>query len=150
MIIPLIVFLFLIVPDKDFNAKVIKITDGDTIHVLSGTEIYIVRLDAIDAPERGQKFGKEAAKTLYDKIYNKNVLVNWQTLDRYNRMIAEIYLGDRRICLEMVQEGMAWHYVKYSKDKDLAKAEKEAREAKIGIWSDPNPIPPWEYRQGRR
>ena len=49
----------------------------------------------------------------------------------------------------MVQEGWAWHYVQYSKDALLAKAEKEAREAKRGLWAGPNPIPPWEYRKGK-
>jgi len=50
----------------------------------------------------------------------------------------------------MVAEGYAWHYKQYSKDADLVKAEKEAREAKKGLWADPNPVPPWEYRKGKK
>src|SRR5262249_13534065 len=50
---------------------------------------------------------------------------------------------------EMVQEGLAWHYKDFSKDKDLAKAEREARKDKKGLWIDPNPIPPWQFRKDK-
>ena len=81
---------------------------------------------------------------------NKEVVVKWKEKDRYGRVIGEIYLGDRYVNLEMVQDGLAWHYKQYSKSKELAAAEDEARKAKKGLWVDKEPEPPWEYRKRQR
>jgi endonuclease YncB( thermonuclease family) len=64
--------------------------------------------------------------------------------------LGEVKLGNRDINLEMVQDGMAWHYVQYSKSKELAAAEEAARKAKKGLWVDKEPVPPWEFRKQER
>ena len=103
----------------------------------------------IDCPESRQDFGTRAKEAIAGKVFGKEVTINWKARDKYRRILGDVYLGERHINLEMVQEGWAWHYVQYSKDALLAKAEKEAREAKRGLWAGPNPIPPWEYRKGK-
>lgn len=137
-------------PPKPFTGKVVSIADGDTITVLLDKQQHRIRLSGIDAPESGQAFGTKAKKNLGDKVFGQEVKIEWKERDRYKRIIGEVYLGDRRICLEMISEGYAWHFTRYSKDVDLAKAEKEAKDAKKGLWTDPNPIPPWEYRKGKK
>lgn len=66
---------------------------------------------------------------------------------RYGRIIGDVYLAHRWINEEMVAEGWAWHYVQYSDDKKLARAEKKARGMKLGLWADAEPVPPWEFRK---
>ena len=134
-------------PPKPFTGKVIGVTDGDTITVLVEKTPYKIRLAGIDAPESGQPFGTAAKKALSEKIFDKEVKIEWKERDKYKRIIGEVYIGERRICLEMVQEGVAWHYKQYSKDADLAKAEKEAKEAKKGLWADEKPVSPWDWRK---
>ncbi|MBT6143632.1 hypothetical protein HOH51_03930 [bacterium] len=136
----------------DPNAKVIlgqvvSITDGDTLIVLdeSNTQ-HKIRLDGIDTPETGQAFGTKAKQALGDKVFQKSVRVEWKERGRYKRIIGSIYLDDRNIIKEMVEEGWGWHYKQYSDDEDLAAAEIRARAAKRGLWADPKPIPPWDYR----
>lgn len=92
----------------------------------------------------------QGKKILGDKVFGQEVKIEWRERDKYKRIVGEVFVGDRRICLEMVAEGYAWHYTQYSKDQQLAKAETEARESKKGLWADPNPIAPWEYRKGRK
>jgi endonuclease YncB( thermonuclease family) len=133
-------------PPKPFTAKVIEVTDGDTIKVEHEGHRYVVRLETIDAPEITQAFGPEAKKALTAKISGKEVKIVWKKDDKYKRILGEVFLGDRRLSLEMVAEGYAWHYVQYSNDPLLANAEKEARDAKKGLWADAKPIPPWEFR----
>ena len=70
--------------------------------------------------------------------------------DRYKRILGTIYLDGRWINKEMMAEGWAWHYTFYSTDQELAKAEAAAKEAKKGLWVDPNPIPPWDYRKMKK
>ena len=132
-----------------YPAKVISIIDGDTVHVLTADKQQIkIRLAGIDTPERSQAYGTNAKQALSEKIFGKTVEVKAQTKDRYGRTVADLYLGERWINLELVAEGWAWHYKYYSKDKRLADAEVKARKARAGLWSDGNAVPPWDYRRG--
>jgi endonuclease YncB( thermonuclease family) len=137
-------------PPKPFTGKVVKVADEDTITVLVDDVQHRIRLAGIDAPESKQAFGTKAKKILADKVFGKEVKVVWRTRDRYKRIIGDIYLGDCWLNLEMVEEGYAWHYVYFSKDRRLAKAEKEAKDNKRGLWVDPDPTPPWEFRKMKK
>jgi len=136
-------------PPKPITGKVVSISDGDTIKVLLDQTQHKIRLDHIDAPESHQDFGTKAKHVLGDKIHGREVKVVWKARDKYGRILGVVYLDERNINLEMVREGFAWHFVKYSKDVEYAKAEKEAREKKLGLWAMPNPIPPWDFRKGK-
>jgi hypothetical protein len=76
------------------------------------------------------------------------VRIEWRDVDRYNRTLGHIYIDDRWINKELVAEGMAWHYKHFNQDARLEDAEVKARQAKLGLWADPNPVPPWEFRHG--
>ena len=130
-----------------FNAKVISVIDGDTIHVINQSLKITVRLSGIDTPELKQMYGNEAKDILSEKILNKIVTIKGISKYRYGRLIGDIFLNDRWINYELINEGIAWHYKKYSDDIKLSKAEKEARDNGIGIWSQINPIAPWDYRK---
>lgn len=134
----------------NFSGKVVKIIDGDTIDVLHDGRPARVRLLGIDAPEKGQPFGKAARRHLAALAALKDVEVKAQTLDRYGRTVGEILLpGGLSLNRQMVEDGYAWHYTQYSKDPALAQSERAARSAKRGLWQEKNPEPPWEYRQRR-
>ena len=137
-------------PPKPFLGKVVRVTDGDTITVLLDGREHEVRLETIDAPERNQPFGQKAKEILSGKISGKNVKIVWKSKDKYKRIRGQVFLNDRNLCLEMVAEGYAWHYRRFSKDPQLNEAEKEAREAKRGLWADANPIPPWDFRKASK
>ena len=134
----------------EFSGKVVGVSDGDTITVLYGKKEYKIRFLHIDCPESSQAFGTKAKQTLSSKIFGKTVTVKWKEKDRYERILGDIYIGQRWINAEMVQEGMAWHYNFFSKDATIAAAQTKAKAAKIGIWSQPNPVPPWDFRKGKR
>ena len=127
----------------------VGVTDGDTITVLAeGKKQYKVRLQHIDCPETRQPFAAKAKQSLSAKVFGKTVTVKWDEMDRYKRILGDVYIGKRWINVELVSEGMAWHYKFYSKDKMMAAAEVKAKAAKLGIWSQANPTPPWDFRKG--
>ena len=135
----------------EIRGKVVSIADGDTITVLDAAKVqHKIRFQGIDAPEKKQAFGTKSKETLSEKIGEKEVVVQWKEKDRYGRILGEVKLGDRHINLEMVQDGMAWHYKQYSRSKELADAEEQARKAKKGLWVDKEPVPPWEFRKADR
>lgn len=136
---------------EEIRGKVVSIADGDTITVLDAEKVqHKIRLEGIDAPEKGQAFGTKAKEKMSELVGEKDVVVRWEKKDRYGRILGDVHLGDRHINLEMVQEGLAWHYKQYSKSKVLAEAEDEARKAKKGLWADKSPEPPWEFRKKGR
>ena len=136
------------------NGTVVGISDGDTITVLDKlSKQYKVRLMGIDAPEKSQAFGNEAKQTLSNYIYNKEVRVEYKKLDKYKRIIGKVTLDGQDICLQMIVDGMAWHYKAYEKDqtktdKELYReAEVKAREVNLGLWYEKQPVSPWLFRQ---
>ena len=105
----------------EFTGKVVGVTDGDTITVLyQGNKQYKVRLQHIDCPETGQPFATKAKQSLSAKVFGKEVTIKWDEMDRYKRVLGDVYIGKRWINVELVSEGMAWHYKFYSKDKTMA------------------------------
>jgi hypothetical protein len=117
---------------------------------MQGKTSVKVRLDGIDAPETGQGFGTKAKQALSGKILARTVRVKTTGTDRYGRTLGVVWLGDRNINFEMVAEGWAWHFKKYSKDHALADAENQARAKKAGLWADEHPIAPWDWRLGEK
>lgn len=129
------------------SGKVVGVTDGDTITVLDDTKTqYKIRLEGIDAPESSQAYGKHAKQALSDKVFDKDVKIEWQKKDKYQRTLGHVFVDNHWINKEMIEEGWAWHYKEYSKSAVLADAEKQARNNQAGLWKDSTPIEPWEFR----
>jgi micrococcal nuclease len=128
--------------------KVIGVKDGDTFVVLIDEKEQVIRLDHIDCPEKKQPFGQKAKKFASDLCFGKNVqLKHYNKYDKYKRLIAEVILNNGiNINKELVSNGLAWHFKKYSKDKDYADLELRARKIKLGLWADKEQIAPWEWR----
>ncbi|GAB5444211.1 MAG: hypothetical protein Fues2KO_45600 [Fuerstiella sp.] len=127
--------------------RVIGIIDGDTIDVLADGKQLRLRLAGIDAPERGQPFGRSAKQQLSDRIAGRSVRVVITDTDRYGRSIADVFDDDGHLNRWLVERGLAWHYVKYSDSAELAAAESSARSAGRGLWSDPRHVAPWDWRR---
>ena len=132
--------------------KVVAITDGDTFKLLTKDSILIkVRLANIDCPEKKQPYSFLAKQFVADAIFNKTVTINVLKKDKYRRYISNVVYGDSlSLCHELVRNGLAWHYVKYSKDPILRNLEEEARAGKVGLWQDVNAIAPWEWRDQKK
>jgi micrococcal nuclease len=152
----LLLTLVLLVPARDaisaadyFTGKVVGVHDGDTITVLTDRTPVKVRLFGIDRPETGQDFGSRAKLATSELAFGKVVTVVPRHKDRYGRTVAEVVLPDGRILNhELVRRGLAWWYRKYApNDASLARLEAESRTAKLGLWSIPDPTPPWTWRR---
>jgi micrococcal nuclease len=112
----------------------------------SGNEQLKVRLDGIDAPELKQAFSQQSKQTLSDLVFGKSVMLHVTGKDRYKRTLAVVVVNELNVNLEMVRRGLAWRYDKYSKDAELLAAQEAAKAGKLGLWRDPQPVPPWEWR----
>lgn len=134
-----------------FSGKCVGIGDGDTISVMKYGRAIKIRLEGIDCPELGQDFGTRAKKFTSGMVYRKIVEVKEYYQDEYKRMVARVYIDSKDLSLELVKAGLAWIFRRGS-DLVLDQAVDQARKQKIGLWSMPYPVPPWEYRRkhGRR
>lgn len=141
----------------DIVGRVVGVSDGDTITVLVDNHDRLkVRLAGIDAPEKSQPFGSVSKKSLSDQVFGKTVNIEANKKDRYGRFLGRVFFNGTDVCLEQIRAGMAWHYKRYSNEqseslrREYADAESQARQLKIGLWSEPTPVAPWEFRhQGR-
>ena len=136
---------------EQFNGKVSKVIDGDTIWVRSDSTTIKVRLSYIDAPELKQMFGIQSKKYLTSLVLDKNVEIHSYRRDRYKRVIGEVYIHNNNesvfINAKLLKSGHAWVYKRYRKNPYLMNLENFARMKKNGIWNLDNPKEPWKYRK---
>lgn len=131
--------------------RVVGVHDGDTLTCLDeNNQQQKVRLAEIDAPELGQDFGKVSREALASMVFGKTVEVVDDGKDRYGRWIGRVLVNGTDVNREMVATGNAWHYAAYSKDKSLAQLQADARGKQIGLWAQPNPIAPWQFRANEK
>lgn len=129
------------------TGRVVGVSDGDTLTLLDdGNNTVKIRLAEIDAPEKKQPFGARSKESLSDLCYDKAATADIQAKDRYGRTVARIKCDGVDANAAQISRGMAWVYDKYVKDKSLFRLQDEARTALLGLWSDPDPVPPWEWR----
>ena len=137
---------------ESINGKVVGVKDGDTIVVLNQNRPVVIRVVGIDAPEKKQAYGRRAKEAMSDCAYGREAVIEWHKLDRYGRTIGKVLVGGTDCGLELIEKGLAWHYKVYSKEQvpidrqAYAASELRARDARMGLWSDPSPEPPWVYR----
>ncbi len=150
------------------QGRVVGVSDGDTITVLDANhQQHKIRLSGIDAPEKAQPFGQRSKQNLSRLVFGRDVTVEWRKLDRYGRTIGKILVAEPSCyeatcpktfdaCHAQVVAGMAWWYRQYAREQELGDAnryeqsELEARARRIGLWADPQPTPPWEWRKEKK
>ena len=144
-------------PENEFDGRVMRVVDGDTVEVMrEGGETTSVHLAGIDAPERDQEYGQEAAAALAGMLAGRTVRVRVLAVDRYKRPIVLLNLNGVDVAESLVRSGSAWVYRKYlsslpeeMRSRYIA-AENEAKSLEAGLWADQNPVPPGEWRHRDR
>lgn len=148
------------------ECRVIGIADGDTLTCLTADKKQErIRLRGIDAPERKQPFGERSRQNLSDLAYGKTATIHWTKRDRWGRIIGAVWVepADCPGCghtldagRAQLARGMAWWYRQYAKEQPLEERraykfeQAEARARSVGLWREPQPIPPWDWRRGKR
>lgn len=134
------------------SGNVVSVADGDTFTMLDAANQQVkVRLHGIDCPERAQDFGQVARQKLSALVFNQPVRLEVMDTDRYGRTVAIVYTQNG-LCVneELLKAGLAWHYTRYDDNEAWARMEKEARKNKTGLWSQPQPVAPWNWRNEKR
>jgi len=139
---------------QSITGKVISVADGDTITILTSEKEQIkIRLSAIDTPEKKQAYGQKAKDFTSSMVAGKNVTIEKETIDKYGRTVAMVLIDGLNLNKEIVKQGHGWVYRKYCQKAfcgEWLELEREAREAKIGLWADSKPVPPWIWRHGEK
>jgi endonuclease YncB( thermonuclease family) len=136
------------------TGMVVGVTDGDTVTLLDNDkQQHKIRLSGIDAPEKAQAFGTKSKQSLSDCAYNQTATIEYSKRDRYRRIVGKVLVRGHDCNLHQIRSGMAWHYKKYADEQPAderaiyAEQEQLAKSRKIGLWSETDAIPPWEYRK---
>lgn len=143
--------------------EVVGVVDGDTVTVLDDEKrTHRIRLQGIDAPERRQAFYRRSSENLSRLVFRKRVEVHGEKRDRWGRILGKILVategGEKPVDanLAQVEAGYAWWFRRYAREQTAEDreayeaAEQRAREGKRGLWADPSPVPPWEFRRPKK
>lgn len=142
----------------NYAATVVKISDGDTLHVRDQDgRKHKLRLAYIDAPELQQAGGQDSRAALQNMLGGQAVQVVVFGRDRYQRELAQVMRGQEDAGLQQIKLGQAWHYVSYARrDQNptdftaYAVAEQQARSSRQGLWRKRDAQAPWAFRQQQR
>lgn len=139
------------------SGRVTSVADGDSFTLVDAKKkMWRVRIQAIDAPERRQSFSRASLTSLKSMLQGKEVIVAIHEQDDYGRVVGRVSVGGRDAGLEQLRAGMVWFYTHYGRDLDprvrdeYIAAQRDARNAKRGLWSDVRAMPPWQYRRQQR
>lgn len=143
----------------ELQGRVLRVADGDTLTILlSNKKQERVRLASIDAPETskdsqrpGQPFAVASRLFLAELVAGKQITLSCYERDRHGRAVCDVPMEDgETVNQKLVQAGMAManreKRGRFLRDQGIDELEREARQARVGIWSEPNPVPPWQWR----
>lgn len=132
---------------EELKGKVIAVLDGNTLEILADDNYtYKIMLYGIDCPELEQNFG-EAARQLAEKIFmNKEVSVTLMGKDRWGTRLGIIWVKGNDPRKQMLSEGLAWT-AERNPEADLEQVKEQAREKRLGLWSEEEPVAPWVFRR---
>ena len=163
-----------LLPPSDSLAKppAPPVVDGTSIDVQDGDSFVLrddlgnrirVRISGIDAPEKSQAFADRSRQHLRDLMRDVRIRLEPVKVDVFGRTVARVWIlsedgkAGKDAGLAQIETGMAWHFKRYRSDQHdqdaarYAKAEREARSEGLGLWRDPRPEPPWDFRaRGKR
>ena len=131
----------------EFSGKVIAVMDGDTLLVIRNGHPVKVRFAEIDAPEKTQPFGMASQKSLAEMVMGKQIKVVSRAVDDYGRLVATVYAGEINVNREQVRRGMAWEYSRFHSNRELMALQREAQQAKRGLWAGEDPAEPSLWRK---
>jgi endonuclease YncB( thermonuclease family) len=141
---------------ETLTGRVVGVADGDTLTILVDRSTTVIRLDGIDAPEKGQAFGQAAKRSLSDLAFDRTATATCHKVDRYQRRVCAVTVDGRDVGEELIRRGHAWVFTRYAHELPAVRrgaygdAERRAREGHRGLWQDASPVPPWKWRQMKR
>lgn len=136
------------------TGRVTAIADGDSFTLTDARQRSTrVRIQGVDAPERRQSFSYASRKSLSDMLYGRTIVVVINKEDQYGRIVGKVMVEGRDAGLQQIRSGLAWFYVHYANEMSSSDraayvaAQRDARAARRGLWSEKDPIPPWRFRR---
>lgn len=139
------------------TGRVVRVADGDTLTVLDEQkQQHKIRLAGIDAPEQRQPYSEASKRNLASLVFGKSVEVRFHKKDHYGRHVGTVLLDGSDVNLRQITAGLAWHYKAYEREQAeqerlvYSKAEDAARHQHLGLWQQPGPVPPWDFRRKER
>lgn len=121
-----------------------SVQSGDSVRLNNGER---VRLFGLDAPELTQPYGKEARDWLARRIEGMRVTLETHGRDTYGRQLVVLVLNHRKVNHDLVAAGYAWWDSRdFPREVELERLQRGAQQERRGLWADPSPIPPWDFR----
>jgi micrococcal nuclease len=128
--------------------RVVEVREGDRFVIKAEGELHVVRLDAIDAPDPGQPYVGESRDLLKDRVLGKEVRAKLTRASDDEAAVGQAWINGRSINRLMIANGAAWYWCEpgVTRSKTLKNLEHEVRATGRGLWGQPHPVAPWQFR----
>lgn len=148
-LLPLLSFLcFAAHAQTSIVGRGINAIDGDTLTILGPRNARIrISLAGIDAPGRKQPFGPQSRKSLASLCVGQPVVIYDGQKNRYGHLFGNVYCAGVDVASEQIKRGLAWAQEPAS---PLYEKQYLAQSGKIGLWAEPNPVSPWDFRNRKK
>ena len=147
LIVVFAIFLQFFVLTAAETVVVTSVHDGDSFR--AGKQAF--RLWGIDAPELDQRWGIASRDALRELLTRADAVMIERHGTSWKRIVVRAESGRKDVSLELLKMGLAWYCPDFApKREDYREAEREAREARRGLWSDKNPVSPAEWRINKK
>ena len=137
---------------EEFNGQVVRVVEGDTLEIMHLGKPERVRLHGVDCPEVGQPYGERARRYTSTHTLRKTVTVIVSDVDKDGQTVGQVILPDMsNLNIVLISAGLAWwHETNAPEDKILMDVQASAKAGRRGLWADPDPLPPWEWKKDKR
>jgi endonuclease YncB( thermonuclease family) len=142
---------------ETLTGKIVRVSDGDTLVLRTNPPAdYRIRIAGIDAPEKGQAFGRRSQQSLAKLVLNRQAMLDCFKIDQFRRRICRVVVDGIDVALEQVRLGNAWWFRRFASEQTsversaFERAETEARRRRLGLWGEANPIAPWDWRASKK
>jgi len=136
-----------------FNGETKRVIDGGNLVVWKDNKQVKVRLAGIACPSRGQPFADAARKFTAAAVGKKKAVdVEVTGVDKTGRLLAQVTTPDgKNLNRELIKAGLAWSDNRNAPtDRELETLQAEARATGVGLWADPDPVPPWQWKKPKK
>lgn len=134
------------------NRHVLRVFDGDCFSTIWDRRTIYVRIWGADAPECPQPYGLEAKRALQAILKGAEISLLLVSTDQFHRRVCRVSTPScPDVSLELLRRGLAWHEPRFAPNATAyAQAEAAARRARLGLWQDPKPTAPWDWRKSHK
>jgi len=142
--------------EYELEGCVRRIWDADKFEFGELNELHYIVIRGVDTPKPGQPYFDQAKERLTQSVRRRTTRISIVGRDSMMREFADVYSRPKNsedaietnVGLDLIEQGLGWYDgLEFEGDEAFKQAELEAREKRVGLWAQDNPVAPWDFEE---